>query len=87
MTRIDPPGWATQPNLDISLVTVAEYVAMQRHREKLVRAIHWEVKAYLNDARLVFDGDEDDFPDRGRLSGAYYIGGESSRTDEKVRVE
>ena len=77
MTRIEPPEWATQPDLGITCVTVAEYAAIQRHREKMLKAVHREVEAYLNDPRLVFDGNEEGFPHRRRLTGAYYIGGES----------
>lgn len=77
MTRIEPPSWATQPDLCITTVTVAEYLAIQRHREKILRAVQREVETYLNDLRLVFVGDEDGFPHRNRLTGAYYIGGES----------
>jgi hypothetical protein len=77
MTRIEPPGWATQPDLSITAVTVAEYAAMQRHRDKLLRVVHREVEAYLNDPRLVFDGDDVGFPHRLRLTGTYYIGNES----------
>jgi hypothetical protein len=78
MTRIEPPGWAAQPNLSISGVTVAEYAAIQRHRDKLLKAVHREVEAYMNDPRLAFDGDDEDgFPHRRRLTGSYYIGGES----------
>jgi hypothetical protein len=77
MTRTEPPGWATQPGLRITGVTAAEYAAIQRHRDKLLKAVGRAVEAYLNDPRLVFDGDEDGFPHRGRLTGGYYIGGES----------
>jgi hypothetical protein len=77
MTRVDPPGWATQPDLTIFRVTVAVFAAIQRHRDKLLKVVHREVEAYLNDPRLVFDGDEDGFPHRGRLTGTSYIGGES----------
>lgn len=77
VARIDPPVWATQPDLSVTGVTVAEYAAIQRHREKLLRAVQREVTSYLNDPRLVFDGDEDGFPHRRRLTGAYYVGGES----------
>ena len=58
-------------------MTVAEYAAIQRHRNQLLRVVHREVEAYLNDPRLVFVGDEEGFPHRRRLTGAYYIGGES----------
>jgi hypothetical protein len=76
LTRIEPPAWATQPDLRIYRVTVAEYAAIQRHRDKLLRAVHREVESYLNDPRLVFDGGEDGFPHRRRLTGSYYIGSE-----------
>jgi hypothetical protein len=79
MNRIEPPEWARQPDLRITLVTVAEYAAIQRHRDKLLKAVHRAVEAYLNDPRLVFDGDGEGFPHRQRLTGAYYIGGESYR--------
>jgi hypothetical protein len=77
LTRIDPPPWATQPDLSITAVTVAEYATIQRHRGKLLRAVHRELEAYVNDPRLVFDGDDEGFPHRRRLTGAYYLGGES----------
>ena len=75
LTRIEPPDWATQPDLSITVVTVAEYAAIQRHREKLLRAVHREVEEYLNTPGLYGEGES--FPDRLRLTGAYYIGGES----------
>ena len=77
MTRIEPPAWATQPDLSITGVTVADFAAIQKHRDKMLKAVHREVEAYLNDPRLYFDGDEDGFPHRGRMTGAYYIGSES----------
>jgi hypothetical protein len=77
MNRIEPPEWATQPDLRFTLVTVAEYAAIQRHRDKMLKVVHRAVEAYLNDPRLVFDGEEEGFPHRQRLSGRYYIGGES----------
>jgi hypothetical protein len=77
LARIDPPAWATQPELSIFRITVAEYAAIQRHRDTLLRAVHREVEAYLNDPRLVFTGDEDGFPHLRRLTGSYYIGCES----------
>jgi hypothetical protein len=77
LTRIEAPEWATQPKLGITLVTVAEYAAIQRHRSKLLSAVHRAVEEYLNDPRLYFDGDEEGFPHRRRLTGGYYIRGES----------
>lgn len=75
MTRIEPPDWAAQPDLAITAVTVAEYSAIQRHRHKLLRAVHREVEAYLNTPELYVEGEG--FPDRLRMTGAYYIGSES----------
>jgi hypothetical protein len=77
MTRIEPPPWATQPDLSITGVTVVDFAAIQKHRDKMLKVVHREVEAYLNDPRLHFDGDEDGFPHRGRLTGTYYIGSES----------
>jgi hypothetical protein len=77
MTRIEPPDWATQPDLYITRVSVAEFAAIQRHRDKMLKVVQREVEAYLNDPRLYFDGDEEGFPHRRRLIGRYYIGAES----------
>lgn len=74
MTRIEPPEWATQPALHITAVTVAEYAAIQRHREELLRVVHREIETYLNTSGLYGEGDS--FPDRLRMTGAYYIGSE-----------
>lgn len=75
LNRIDPPDWARQPELSITAVTVAEYSAIQRHRDKLLRAVHSEVEEYLNTPGLYGEGES--FPDRLRMTGAYYIGAES----------
>jgi hypothetical protein len=77
MTRIEPPAWATQPDLSISCVTVADYGAIQRRRDRMLQVVHREIEAYLNDPRLYFDGDDEGFPHRRRLTGQYYIGSES----------
>jgi hypothetical protein len=77
MKRVEPPLWATQPDLSITGVTVGEYAAIQRHRDKMLRIVHREVEAYLSDPGLVFDGDAEGFPHRRRLTGAYYLGSES----------
>lgn len=75
MQRVEPPEWAPQPDLGITGVTVGEYAAIQRHRDKLLRAVHREVEAYLNTPGLYGEGES--FPDRLRMTGAYYIGAES----------
>ena len=75
LTRIEPPDWATQPDLSITAVTVAEYAEIQRHRNKLLWAVQCEVEEYLNTPGLYDDGVS--FPDRLRMTGAYYIGAES----------
>jgi hypothetical protein len=77
LIRVAPPAWATQPSRRISCITVEEYAAIQRHRDKLLNVVHCEVEAYLNDPTLVFETDEDGFPNRGRMTGAYYIADES----------
>lgn len=78
LTRIEPPDWATQPSRHISMgVTVAEFGAIQQHRDRLLGVVHREAEAYLNDPRLVSDGDEEGFPELRRMTGAYYVGDES----------
>ena len=77
MTRIEPPAWATQPDLSITGVTVAEYAAIQRHWDRILRLVHLEVEAYVYDPGLVFEGDREGFPHRRRLTGSYYVGSES----------
>jgi hypothetical protein len=76
MTRIEPPEWAMQPTLQYCGVTVAEYKAIRQYREELLRAVHAEVEAYLNDPQLVAEGDEEGFPHRRWLTGTYYLGDE-----------
>jgi hypothetical protein len=75
LTRIEPPDWATQPDLSIGGVSVAEYRTIQQHRDKLLRVVHREVEHYLNTPGLYGDGES--FPDRLRMTGTYYIGAES----------
>ena len=75
LTRIGASDWATQPDLNVGGVTVAEYSAIQRHREKLLRIVHREIAKYLNTPGLYSEGEG--FPDRLRMTGAYYIGAES----------
>jgi hypothetical protein len=75
LTRIEPPEWATQPDLSITAVTVADYAAIQRHRDKMLQAVHREIEEYLNTPGLFGEGES--FPDRTRLTGTYYIGAES----------
>ncbi len=75
LTRIEPPDWATQPDLTVTGVTVAEYAAIQWHRDKLLRAVHREVEEYLNTPGRFCEGES--FPDRLRMTGAYYIRSES----------
>jgi hypothetical protein len=66
-----------QPDLSITGVTVAQFAAIQRQRERMLKVVHREVEAYLSDVRLVFDGDQEGFPHRGRLTGRYYVSSES----------
>ena len=77
MIRIEPPAWAMQADLSITGVTVAEYAAIQRHRDRMLRLVHREVEAYVNDPGLVFEGDREGFPHLRRLTGSYYLGSES----------
>ena len=75
LRRIEPPAWAPQPELRIAAVTVSEFAAIQRHRDKLLRTVHREIEAYLNTPGLYGKGES--FPDRLRMTGTYYVGSES----------
>ena len=75
--RIEPPLWATQPDLTVARVTVEEFAAIQRHRDKMLNVVHREVEEYLNDPELVFAQNEGGFPHRRKLTGTYYIASES----------
>jgi len=75
--QIDPPTWATQPDIYIQRVTVADFTEIQRHRGALLDAVHREVEEYLNDPQLVFEADAEGFPCRSRLTGEFYVGSES----------
>jgi hypothetical protein len=57
LIRIEPPDWATQPDLSITGVTVAEHAAIQRHRDKLLRAVNRETEEYLNTPGLYGEGE------------------------------
>jgi hypothetical protein len=75
LTQIEAPDWATQPDLSVGGVTVAEYAAIQRHRERLLQIVHREIENYLNTPGMYGEGES--FPDRLRMTGAYYIAAES----------
>ncbi len=75
LTRIAPPKWTTQPSRSITTVKVEEYSAIQQHRDKLLQTVHRAVEDYLNTPGLY--GESESFPDRHRMTGAYYIGDES----------
>jgi hypothetical protein len=77
MTRIEAPSWATQPRLEIMNVSVAEFARIQTHRRRMLAHVNRELEAYLNDSRLYFTGTADGFPNRDRMTGEYYLGGES----------
>jgi len=81
LTRVEPPDWARQPRVSIEGVAEADFAAIQRHRDKLLRTVHEEVEAYLNTSELYGEGES--FPDRLRMTGAYYIGDESYTAHRK----
>jgi hypothetical protein len=76
MNRIEPPAWAREPTVWLDQTYLADYLAIQEHRDKLLAAVHKEVEKYLNTRDLVYD-DEEGFPNRSRMTGDYYIGSES----------
>lgn len=75
LTRVEAPDWATQPDLNVGGVTVAEYSELQQHRDVLLKTVHQEIENYLNTPGLYGEGES--FPDRLRMTGTYYIATES----------
>lgn len=58
---------------------LADYHAIQEYRERMLAAVQQEVEAYLNTPGLYVEGVEDDFPNRSRMTGDYYLADESYR--------
>jgi hypothetical protein len=77
MTRVELPGWARPPEVDLDDMRLSDYHAIQRHRGSMLELVHREVEAYLNTPGLFVERDEDGFPNRSRLSGEYYVSDES----------
>jgi hypothetical protein len=76
MRRIEPPAGAGEPEVWLEKMRLADYQAVQAHREKMLGVVHKEVEKYLNTRDLVYD-DEEGFPNRSRMTGEYSIGSES----------
>jgi hypothetical protein len=72
VTRIEPPAWADRPIISVTDLTRAEYAALRNHRDEMLRVVHHEVEDYLNTPGLYDEGKG--FPDRLRMTGAYYLG-------------
>lgn len=75
--RIEPPSWASEPEVRRSDISDDEFAAIQAHRDELLEVVHREIETYLNDPEAIFDADEGLFPLRSWLTGAYYIARES----------
>jgi hypothetical protein len=77
MRLVDLPDWARRGRFKVDGVNDWDMNAIRYRRPEMLRAVHEEIEAYLNDPLLYFDGDEDGFPHRKELTGEYYIGDES----------
>ena len=80
--RIPTPEWARTPNIWLNL-KLADYHAIQAHREWMLEVVHRMVEDHLNGGGYVTEpGVEtaqglEPFRSATRLSGEYYIGDES----------
>ncbi|MCI0560691.1 MAG: hypothetical protein MN733_19575 [Nitrososphaera sp.] len=74
--RIELPSWAKVSPVEILNLSDAEFQAIQQHRGDILSVVQDEVERYLNTDMLVFEEGEEGFPNRGRLTGEYYIGNE-----------
>lgn len=78
MKRIERPRWADKPDVRLSDMLLADYQAIQRRREQMLKVVQKEIESYLNTENLIYDDPEDEgFPNRLRMTGDYYIGDES----------
>jgi hypothetical protein len=75
MKRIEPPA-GYQVDVSLDQMRLADYQAIQEHRDKMLEVVHKQVEKYLNTRDLVYD-DEEGFPNRSRMMGEYYIGSET----------
>lgn len=80
--RIPTPEWARTPDIWLNL-KLADYHAIQAHRERMLAVVHRMVDDHLNGGGYVADAGVETaqgmeaFPNAGRLSQEYYIGDES----------
>ena len=79
MSLIDPPAWAPRAELRFTRFHSAQYEECKKHRPEILRTVHAEVEAYVNDDDLT-PNDGESFPCRRRLSGEYYLGSESDES-------
>ena len=87
MRRIEPPSWARSRETRIEDLPPETHDAIQRERDALLEFVHREVQEYIDDPGLCFP--DTSFPNRTRLTGEYYIGGESYFVDPdacRVRI-
>ena len=82
MKPIARPRWARVPDVWLRDIRLADYDVIRAKRTQMLRAVHKEVEGYLNTAGLYFEGDDDGFPDRLRMTGDYYVSDESYGTEE-----
>ena len=71
------PKWAREPDVWLHDMRLADYHAIQKHRVRMLKVVHKEVETCLNTAGLYYDGEEDGFPNRSRMTGEYYLSDES----------
>ena len=77
MSLIDRPEWACESNIWMKDIRLADYHAIQKHRELMLKSVHNEVEDYLNTDGLYFEGDVDRFPNRSQMTGEYYVSDEN----------
>lgn len=72
VVRIYPPQWARPARFDGTAPRAVRQDVLNR-AGKILRLVHGCVSDYLNDDSLCF-ADGENFPDRNRLTGEYYVG-------------
>ena len=74
--RVPAPDWAERAALDLEDMQPWDHERLQaRYRDDILAAVDRAIEAYLRDPDLTYETDH--FPTWQRLTGEYYIAGES----------
>lgn len=85
--QIASPPWARPSLRDAEDLAPVVEAWLAANRAAMLDEVRREVERYVNDPDLCVNRDEDGFPCRDRLTGAYYLGDEGYFPGEAESVE